>query len=127
MIHLHGELLKARSTVDENLVLDWKEDINEGDLCAKNSQLRPHIVWFGEMVPLLDTAAALTAKADYILIVGTSMQVYPAAGLINYAKPDAEVFFIDPKPNIRSQANLKVYAEKASTGVPTVVAQLLNN
>ena len=127
VIHLHGELLKARSTVDENLVLDWKEDINEGDLCAKNSQLRPHIVWFGEMVPLLDTAAALTAQADYILIVGTSMQVYPAAGLINYAKPDAEVFFIDPKPNIRSQANLKVYAEKASTGVSTVVAQLLNN
>ena len=127
VIHLHGELLKARSTVDENLVRDWKEDINEGDLCAKNSQLRPHIVWFGEMVPLLDTAAALTAQADYILIVGTSMQVYPAAGLINYAKPDSEVFFIDPKPNIRSQANLKVYAEKASTGVPTVVAQLLNN
>ena len=127
VIHLHGELLKARSTVDKNLVLDWKEDINEGDLCAKNSQLRPHIVWFGEMVPLLDTAATLTAQADYILIVGTSMQVYPAAGLINYAKPDSEVFFIDPKPNIRSQANLKVYAEKASTGVPTVVAQLLNN
>lgn len=127
VIHLHGELLKARSTQDEHLVLDWHKDIKEGDLCPKNSQLRPHIVWFGEMVPLLDTAAALTAQADYILIVGTSMQVYPAASLINYAKPDAQIFFIDPKPNIQSQANLKVYAEKASTGVPTVVTQLLNN
>ena len=127
VIHLHGELLKARSTQDEHLVLDWHEDIKEGDLCPKKSQLRPHIVWFGEMVPLLDTAAALTAQADYILIVGTSMQVYPAASLINYAKPDAQIFFIDPKPNIQSQANLKVYAEKASTGVPTVVTQLLNN
>ena len=127
VIHLHGELLKARSTQDEHLVLDWHKDIKEGDLCPKKSQLRPHIVWFGEMVPLLDTAAALTAQADYILIVGTSMQVYPAASLINYAKPDAQIFFIDPKPNIQSQANLKVYAEKASTGVPTVVTQLLNN
>tara|TARA_B100000945_G_scaffold186433_1_gene149475 strand:+ start:67 stop:762 length:696 start_codon:yes stop_codon:yes gene_type:complete len=127
VIHLHGELLKARSTQDEHLVLDWHEDIKEGDLCPKKSQLRPHIVWFGEMVPLLDTAAALTAQADYILIVGTSMQVYPAASLINYAKPDAQIFFIDPKPNINSQSNLKVYAEKASTGVPTVVTQLLNN
>ncbi|MEH6656678.1 NAD-dependent deacylase [Leeuwenhoekiella marinoflava] len=127
VVHLHGELLKARSTVDENLVLDWSGDICEGDLCDKKSQLRPHIVWFGEMVPLLDTAAQLTSEADYILIIGTSMQVYPAASLINYAKQDADIYFIDPKPNIKSQANLSVIAENASTGVPTVVEKLLNS
>ena len=127
VLHLHGELLKARSTVDENLVSDWRKDICEGDLCAKGSQLRPHIVWFGELVPLLEPAIELTAKADFIIIVGTSMQVYPAASLINYAKPEAQIYFIDPKPNIASQNNLKVIAEKASAGVPIVVEELLNN
>ena len=127
VLHLHGELLKARSTVDENLVSDWRKDICEGDLCAKGSQLRPHIVWFGELVPLLEPAIELTAKADFIIIVGTSMQVYPAASLINYAKPEAQIYFIDPKPNIASQNNLKVISEKASAGVPIVVEELLNN
>ncbi|WP_442846013.1 SIR2 family NAD-dependent protein deacylase [Leeuwenhoekiella sp. H156] len=127
VLHLHGELLKARSTANEELVLDWHEDICEGDLCAKGSQLRPHIVWFGELVPLLEPAIELTAKADCIIIVGTSMQVYPAASLINYAKPEAQIYFIDPKPNIASQNNLKVIAEKASAGVPIVVEELLNN
>ncbi|PHS00601.1 MAG: NAD-dependent protein deacylase [Leeuwenhoekiella sp.] len=126
VLHLHGELLKARSTTDENLVIDWHEDICEGDLCAKGSQLRPHIVWFGELVPLLEPAIELIAKADYIIIVGTSMQVYPAASLINYAKPEAQIYFIDPKPNIASQKNLKVIAEKASAGVPIVVEELLS-
>ena len=126
VLHLHGELLKARSTADENLVIDWREDICEGDLCAKGSQLRPHIVWFGELVPLLEPAIELIAKADYIIIVGTSMQVYPAASLVNYAKPEAQIYFIDPKPNIASQKNLKVIAEKASAGVPIVVEELLS-
>lgn len=127
VMHLHGELLKVRSTADENLVLDWTEDLVEGDLCSKNSQLRPHIVWFGEMVPLLDDAIKLTSQADYIIIVGTSMQVYPAASLIHYAKPEAQIFFIDPKPNIASQKNLEVIAEKASVGIPIVVEKLMNN
>lgn len=127
VMHLHGELLKVRSTADENLVLDWTEDLVEGDLCSKNSQLRPHIVWFGEMVPLLDDAIKLTSQADYIIIVGTSMQVYPAASLIHYAKPEAKIFFIDPKPNIASQKNLEVIAEKASVGIPIVVEKLMNN
>ena len=126
VLHLHGELLKARSTADEELVLDWHEDICEGDLCAKGSQLRPHIVWFGELVPLLEPAIELTAKADYIIIVGTSMQVYPAASLINYAKPEAAIYFIDPHPNITSQRNLKVISEKASKGIPIVVEELLS-
>ena len=127
VIHLHGELLKARSSHDENLVMDWDKDICLGDLCQHKSQLRPHIVWFGEAVPLLEEAAFYTSQADYVLIIGTSMQVYPAAGLIDYAKRDAKIFFIDPKPTVNSGTNLTVLAENASTGVPTVVEQLLNN
>ncbi|MDP5045452.1 MAG: NAD-dependent deacylase, partial [Leeuwenhoekiella sp.] len=127
VIHLHGELLKARSTADESIVLDWNTDIITGDRCSKNSQLRPHIVWFGEMVPLLDTAAALVSQAHYIIIVGTSMQVYPAAGLIDYAKQDATIYFIDPTPSINSRKNLSVIAEKATIGIPTVVEELMSN
>lgn len=127
VIHLHGELLKARSTHDENLVLDWEKDICIGDLCAHKSQLRPHIVWFGEAVPLLEEAAYHTALADYILIIGTSMQVYPAAGLIDFAKDEAQIFFIDPNPNIEERPNLKILAKKASVGVPIVVQKLLNS
>ncbi len=125
IIHLHGELLKARSSVNENDIQEWKKDIKVGDLCARNSQLRPHVVWFGEAVPLLDVAAMAVMQADYVLIVGTSMQVYPAAGLMDYAPDKAKLYFIDPRPNVRSSANLKVIAENASTGVPTLVDQLL--
>ena len=89
--HLHGELLKVRSAVDKNLILDWRKELVLGDLCAKGSQLRPHIVWFGEMVPLLDKAIEITAKADVLLIIGTSMQVYPAASLINYIQPKQKI------------------------------------
>ncbi len=127
VLHLHGELLKARSSVDDNLIIDWPGDILIGDLCIKNSQLRPHVVWFGEAVPLLDMAAEKVAEADYIIIVGTSMQVYPAAGLINYAKAGSEVIFIDPQPNVRPQTNLKIIDKKAGEGVPIVVAQLLKH
>ncbi|WP_262913418.1 SIR2 family NAD-dependent protein deacylase [Aequorivita xiaoshiensis] len=121
VIHLHGELLKARSTVDETLILEWKDDLNIGDCCENNHQLRPHIVWFGEMVPMIEVAAEIIEDADAIIIVGTSMQVYPAAGLIQYAKPDAQVYFIDPNPSINPNKKITVYAEKASTGVPKVV------
>lgn len=127
IIHLHGELLKARSSVDENAIQEWKKDIRVGDLCARKSQLRPHIVWFGEEVPLLDEAAEAVMQADYVLIIGTSMQVYPAAGLMDYAPNNAKLYFIDPRPNVQSSANLSVIAENASTGVPKVVDQLLGN
>src|SRR5690606_23147486 len=82
IIHLHGELLKVRSTKNEDSVLDWKIDLNLGDLCENEHQLRPHIVWFGEMVPMLETASDVVAEADALIIIGTSMQVYPAAGLM---------------------------------------------
>ncbi|MDC8001446.1 NAD-dependent deacylase [Aequorivita todarodis] len=124
VIHLHGELLKVRSTFDEDLVLDWKEDLNLGDFCENNHQLRPHIVWFGEMVPMIEVAADVVAQVDSIIIVGTSMQVYPAAGLVQYAKPDAHIYFVDPKPSISESKRITVFTEKASTGVPKVVALL---
>ena len=126
VVHLHGELLKARSSVDETLVMSWDKDILTGDLCEKKSQLRPHVVWFGEAVPMIEVAMQITTQADYIVIIGTSMQVYPAASLMHYAKNDARIFFIDPRPSINPGKNLEVIAENATVGVPIVVAQLLN-
>lgn len=125
VIHLHGELKKARSTFDEDLVLDWEDDINPGDFCEHNFQLRPHVVWFGEAVPMMEKAMEITSQADILIIVGTSMQVYPAAGLIDFAPDGIPIYFIDPKPAVRERGNLKVIAEKASEGVPKLVKQLL--
>ncbi|MDO9261351.1 MAG: NAD-dependent deacylase [Flavobacteriaceae bacterium] len=127
IIHLHGELLKSRSSVDENLIYECKSDINLGDLCDKKTQLRPHIVWFGEMVPLIPKAIEAITKADVVLIIGTSMQVYPAASLIMYAQKSIPKYFIDPKPAVNKSEyqNLEVIAEKASIGVPALVKQLL--
>ncbi len=127
IIHLHGELLKVRSTFDENLVMDWKKDLNLGDYCEHNHQLRPHIVWFGEAVPMIEVAADLVAAADCILIIGTSMQVYPAAGLIQYASANTPAYFVDPNPSLSSSDQLTVLAEKATTGVPKVISQLLKH
>lgn len=126
VIHLHGELLKVRSIGNENYVIDWKDDLKWGDLCPNNFQLRPHIVWFGEMVPNLEPAAQVVSDADAILIIGTSMQVYPAAGLIGYAKPDVPVYFIDPNPSISPTKQITIFAEKATTGVPKAISSLLN-
>lgn len=119
VLHLHGELRKVRSTLNEDLVYSWEDDLNKGDLCELNSQLRPHIVWFGEAVPMLEKAIEVTAKADILLIIGTSMQVYPAAGLINYIKSEVPIYFIDPKPAISSSAfeNLTIIPEKATIGM----------
>lgn len=126
VMHLHGELLKVRCTHNENDIQEWTQDLVTGDLSSSGHQLRPHIVWFGEIVPLLDPAAALVSQAQHILIIGTSMQVYPAAGLIDYAKPDTNIHFIDPHPAVSPRANLQVYTEKATTGVPKVVDALLS-
>ena len=117
VIHLHGELLKVRSTHDESYIQHWKQDLVVGDLCANGSQLRPHIVWFGEAVPMIEKAMEICATADKLLIIGTSMQVYPAASLMHYVPELTPTYFIDPKPNIKSQKNLTVIAEKATTGM----------
>lgn len=125
--HLHGELLKARSTFNENLVLDWKQDINPGDFCEFKYQLRPHVVWFGEAVPMFEKAMEIVAEAEILMIIGTSMQVYPAAGLVDFAPNGIPLYFIDPKPNIPEKGNLHIIAEKASIGVPKLVKELKNS
>ena len=128
VVHLHGELLKARSSYDEGSVVQWKQDINIGDKARDGSQLRPHIVWFGEMVPMLEKAATLTAQADLLVIIGTSMQVYPAASLVHYARPQTPIYFVDPNPNIDANAfdSLMIIPEKATVGVPIVADRLVD-
>ena len=127
IIHLHGELLKARSIENDTIVYDCKDDIYIGDLCPKGTQLRPHIVWFGEAVPMLEKAAEITETADILIVIGTSMQVYPAASLINYAKPGIPIYFIDPKPAVNANdfQNLTVIAKKATVGVKHLIENYL--
>ena len=117
VIHLHGELLKARSTYDATDIMDWKTDILLGNLCKKGHQLRPHIVWFGEEVPMIQTAMDICTTADVLVIIGTSMQVYPAAGLMHYVPENTPIFYIDPKPALSSKQNLTVITETATVGV----------
>jgi len=126
VVHLHGELKKVRSTVHPDLIYDWEKDLNLGDTCEKGAQLRPHIVWFGESVPMIQKAAQICELADILIIVGTSMQVYPAAGLVDYVNEDAPKFFIDPKPAPVNVPNLRVIAAKATKGVRTVVDELMS-
>lgn len=127
VLHLHGELIKARSSIDENLVYDWEGPIHMGDKCDKGSQLRPNVVWFGEMVPMMEPAARLTSEATIVIVIGTSMVVYPAAGLIQYAPIYAHKYVIDPNiPEIPGMQNLHTKEAKATEGVPKVVKELLD-
>lgn len=126
VIHLHGELFKSRSTLDPNLVYDLEGwELNEGDKCEKGSQLRPHIVWFGEQVPMMDLAIKHTVEADFFMVIGTSLVVYPAAGLLDFVAPEIPKFIIDPNIPHKMGANLFLFEEPASTGVPKAVDQLL--
>jgi len=127
VLHLHGELFKVRSTCDEGAVQVWKKDLNLGDTDAKGCQLRPHIVWFGEQVPLLPKAIELVKKADLFIIIGTAMQVYPAASLIHYVPLGKPIYFIDPKPNVSelSFPHLTVLSKTASVGVALLQEELL--
>jgi NAD-dependent deacetylase len=127
VLHLHGELKKARSTVDPSLVYELDHwELKLGDVCEKGSQLRPHVVWFGEPVETINEALRIVSKADILIVIGTSLVVYPAAGLINYAGHDVPKYYIDPKaypvPGIK---NLKVIGNTAGKGVPLLVDQLL--
>ncbi|AUS04154.1 SIR2 family NAD-dependent protein deacylase [Pseudotamlana carrageenivorans] len=121
VIHLHGELRKAKSCFDENDIMTWEKDILLGDLCKKGHQLRPHIVWFGEAVPMMDKAIDICETADILMIIGTSMQVYPAAGLKDYIPENTPVYFIDPKPHVKNHKNLIVIPEKATIGVKKII------
>ncbi len=124
IIHLHGELTKMRSTIDPSLVYNIEGDINIGDKCDKGSQLRPHIVWFRESVPMMDVAVPYLKSAHYVLIVGTSMQVYPAAGLMDFAPYKTPIWYIDNNPAKVSSA-IHLVKEPATTGVPKVVKELI--
>lgn len=126
IIHLHGELTKARSTVNPSLVYDigYKE-IQRGDMCEKGSQLRPHIVWFGEDVPMMDKAYEVVFDADIVIIIGTSMRVYPAAGLVGVTSPGTKVYFIDPNASGDVGFEVEIIKEKAGTAVPRLVEELL--
>ncbi|MFM9050737.1 MAG: SIR2 family NAD-dependent protein deacylase [Bacteroidota bacterium] len=126
VLHLHGEIRKSRSTADARLIYDiagWQ--LSEGDLCEKGSQLRPHIVWFGELVPKLEEGARMVESADILIVVGTSLAVYPAAGLVDLANHAEQKYLIDPEaPAVSGDFN--VIRSKAGSGVPDLVGRLLH-
>ncbi|MFO7670593.1 MAG: NAD-dependent deacylase [Bacteroidales bacterium] len=128
IIHLHGELKKSRSTIDPGLVYDiqgW--ELNPGDLCELGSQLRPHIVWFGEAVPAIEEAVVLVSEADLLVIIGTSMNVYPAAGLIHYVRPGTPVYLIDPNDVITAgYSGITLIKKGAAEGVDELIKMITN-
>lgn len=121
IIHLHGELKKVRSLGPPYKVYEWSEDLTTSHKCENGHQMRPHIVWFGETVPEIDRAAAEIAEADIIIVIGTSMHVYPAAGLVAFAPPEAPIYYIDPYPNIsyelKQRRTLVTLPMKATDGM----------
>jgi NAD-dependent deacetylase len=127
VLHLHGEIRKARSTKDPRLVTAINgPHLSMGDRCALGSQLRPHIVWFGEEVPLLSNAAAIVEQADVLVVVGSSLQVYPAAGLVHHAPLNCPIHVVDPGDVGTGLKRVIHWNEKASTGVPRLASQLLS-
>ena len=128
VLHLHGEIRKSRSTADPNLVYDidgWK--LEEGDLCEKGSQLRPHVVWFGEAVPAIEEAAMVVSTAEIFVIIGTSMNVYPAAGLINYVQGDTPIYIIDPNEvPVARHPRIRIIQKNAGEGVHELLKELTN-
>lgn len=127
VLHLHGELLKVRSSLDESLVYDWRKDLVIGDKCERGSQLRPHIVWFGEMVPMIEPAQEIASEADIFIVIGTSLVVYPAAGLLHFAPDTSRKFLIDPHADElpASVPNLRIIKASATKGVPDLVRMLI--
>lgn len=127
VIHLHGEVNKARSSVDSGLVYELDHwEMKMGDTCEKGSQLRPHIVWFGEAVPMIEKAIPIVEMADVVMVIGTSLSVYPAAGLLNYATSSSQKYYIDPKGfEGDNHYPIEIIKETAGVGVPRLVDQLL--
>lgn len=125
ILHLHGELTKVRSTKNPELIYTLESwQLNLGDTCELGSQLRPHIVWFGEEVPLIDNASAMVAKADILLIVGTSLNVYPAAGLVYEAPSHCPIFLVDPK-NVPAPRRVTHINKTAAEGLPELAEYLI--
>ncbi len=129
VLHLHGELLKVRSEKNNAYILEWKKDLNPGDSDPNGNQLRPHIVWFGEEVPAISEAVSEVEKAEVLIIVGTSLQVYPAAGLMHYAPKNCTIFYIDKNPNTDYTISnkIKVIKQTASTGLQELRSVLYGN
>lgn len=126
VIHLHGELLKSRSIINPDKIYDQKKDILIGDTDENGHQLRPHVVWFGEAVAMIPYAMNICKIADTALVIGTSLQVYPAAGLINDVPDNAMIYLIDPNPQVEAGANLKIIKDKAVSGMKSLYNQLIN-
>ena len=124
VLHLHGELNKLRSVADENEIIGFTGEQTDDVRDSKGGPMRPHIVFFGEEVPLFPQAAEEMRNADVVIIVGTSMQVYPAASLIHYAPPDADCYLVDPNPQ-GVGAGVEVIAERAASGVPKLAEYLI--
>lgn len=126
VIHLHGELTKSQSTYDPSLVYEIVgPELNLGDRCEKGSQLRPFIVWFGEAVPAMETALTAARQAEIFIVVGTSLVVYPAAGLVDFAPADCPVYVVDPKrPPIFGRRSVDFITERAAVGMPLLAERL---
>lgn len=125
VLHLHGELMKVRSQIDSTYIVPWQADLTESDLCPQGKPLRPHIVWFGEDVPMFPKAVETVSQADICVVIGTSMQVYPAASLVDYAPAHAEVYYIDPKADSYAASRpIHCISQGASEGMQTLVNQL---
>jgi NAD-dependent deacetylase len=125
VLHLHGELTKGRSDKDDSLIVEiGNKEIHLGDKAPDGAQLRPHIVWFGEAVPNIEPASELCERADYFIVIGTSMAVYPAAGLIHYVPKSTPCYLVDPKA-VPISRPITIFQEKAGTGVKKVVDELL--
>jgi NAD-dependent deacetylase len=128
VVHLHGELMKSRSSRDPSIIYEMDKDnveIKIGDMCELGSQLRPDIVWFGEAVPMIETAAKVVQKADIVVIIGTSLNVYPAAGLVDFAKTGTPIYLIDPKDVRGSRRNITHIQKGASEGVKELTKILM--
>lgn len=123
VLHLHGEILKSKSSADDSLIYDIKGwELKLGEKCELGSQLRPFVVWFGEAVPMIEPAAGLSAEADIFIVAGTSLAVYPAAGLLNYVNPGVPIYVVDPNQiPVTHLENTTIIREKAGTGLPKLV------
>lgn len=129
VLHLHGELLSVRSTAYPSLKYRWAKDLNLGDLCSRGHQLRPDIVWFGEAVPLMDKATEWVEEAEVVIILGTSMLVYPAAGLIYSAGSNVPIYYIDPNPGnisgFSGRRSITTIKENAQRGMEEILKILM--
>ena len=127
VLHLHGQLNQARSSADPDYIIPCTQDQTLHDKDPHGNPMRPHIVWFGESVPLLDDAAAIVRQADVFLIIGTSLQVYPANTLAYYARPDARIIVLDPHPQNTQSAQVEIIRQTAAAGVPVLCQHLIEH